>query len=124
MLVNKYDHSLLYPLADADCLGKVIYRGAAGPRAKENDKDRMSTDSLCWVASFTKLATAVAVMQVVEQGLVHLDDDIRCIVPELKDLRVLAGFGNIAPTTAHHELHGANLSVPPLLDIESRLTLR
>lgn len=31
-------------------------------------------------------------MQVVERGLVGLDDDIREILPQLKDLKVLRGF--------------------------------
>jgi CubicO group peptidase (beta-lactamase class C family) len=31
-------------------------------------------------------------MQLVEKGLVGLDDDVRDIVPELKDIKVLLGF--------------------------------
>ena len=40
----------------------------------------------------SKLVTAVAVMQVVENGLVGLDDDLGNIVPELTALDVLEGF--------------------------------
>ncbi len=40
----------------------------------------------------TKLVTAVAVMQVVEKGLVGLDDDLGHTLPELSDLDVLEGF--------------------------------
>jgi CubicO group peptidase (beta-lactamase class C family) len=40
----------------------------------------------------TKLVTAVAVMQVVEKGLVGLDDDLGSILPELSNLDVLEGF--------------------------------
>lgn len=40
----------------------------------------------------TKFVTAVAVMQVVEQGLVSLDDDLGGILPELSGLNILEGF--------------------------------
>lgn len=36
----------------------------------------------------TKLVTAVAVMQLVERGLISLDDDVREVIPELKDMKV------------------------------------
>lgn len=42
----------------------------------------------------TKIATAVAVMQLVEQGLLSLDDDARGYVPELKEIRILRDMGN------------------------------
>lgn len=40
----------------------------------------------------TKLVTSVAVMQLVEKGVVTLDEDIREIVPELRHIDVLVGF--------------------------------
>ena len=40
----------------------------------------------------SKLVTAVAVMQLVEKGVVDLDDDLGNIVPELSALDVLEGF--------------------------------
>lgn len=40
----------------------------------------------------TKLVTCVAVMQVVEKGLVAIDDDLGKVLPELHDLEVLEGF--------------------------------
>lgn len=51
----------------------------------------MSVDTVFWVASFTKLATSVACMQLVEQGLLQLDDadQVESICPELKDVKVL-----------------------------------
>jgi CubicO group peptidase (beta-lactamase class C family) len=41
----------------------------------------------------TKLVTAVAVMQIVEKGLVGLDDDLGKIVPQLSNMDILEGFG-------------------------------
>lgn len=37
----------------------------------------------------TKLATAVAIMQIVEGGVLSLDDDIRDKVPELANIQIL-----------------------------------
>jgi CubicO group peptidase (beta-lactamase class C family) len=44
------------------------------------------------VASLTKLVTAVCVLQVVEKGLVSLDDDLGAVVSELKRPQILSGF--------------------------------
>lgn len=67
----------------------------------------------------TKLATAVAAMQLVERGQVGLDDDVRPLVPALGRLPVLRGFvgadipfleENTAPITLRHLLtHTAGL---------------
>lgn len=40
----------------------------------------------------TKLVTSIAAMQVVEQGLIGLDDDLGKIVPALSGLNVLQDF--------------------------------
>jgi CubicO group peptidase (beta-lactamase class C family) len=37
----------------------------------------------------TKLVTAVAVMQLVERGVLSLDDDVRERVPQLKNIQIL-----------------------------------
>ena len=42
----------------------------------------------------TKLVTAVAVMQLVERGIVSLEDDVRAIVPELRDVQILEDIRN------------------------------
>ncbi|KAL7941081.1 esterase [Trichoderma barbatum] len=52
----------------------------------------ITLDSLYWIASLTKLSTAVAVLIAVEKGLVTLDQNVRDIVPELAELDVLEGF--------------------------------
>lgn len=40
----------------------------------------------------TKLITAVAVVQLVEQGILSLDEDVRESLPELKDIQILRGI--------------------------------
>lgn len=52
---------------------------------------KMSLATVYWVASFTKVATSVSCMQLVEQGRIRLDDadQIDEIAPELRDVKVL-----------------------------------
>ncbi len=40
----------------------------------------------------TKLITATAVLQLVEKGMVTLDEDVRPLVPTLARLEILKGF--------------------------------
>jgi CubicO group peptidase (beta-lactamase class C family) len=71
-------------------LGNEIYKHATGKQSiNSDDENRLEEDSLCWIASMTKVVTAVAVMQLVERGIVSLDDNIREIVPELRDIQIL-----------------------------------
>jgi methyl acetate hydrolase len=49
-------------------------------------------DSICWIASMTKPVTAVAAMQLVEQGRLSLDGPALEVCPELADIKVLTGF--------------------------------
>jgi CubicO group peptidase (beta-lactamase class C family) len=45
-----------------------------------------------WIASCTKLMTAISVIQCVEKGLLNLEDDISSILPEWKTRNVLVDF--------------------------------
>ncbi|CAI7587620.1 unnamed protein product [Penicillium bialowiezense] len=60
----------------------------------------VTSDSLCWIASMTKLVTAVAVMQLVERGLISLDDNVCEIIPELKNMKVFEHERNGAVFTS------------------------
>jgi CubicO group peptidase (beta-lactamase class C family) len=73
----------------------------------------MTPDSVFWIASMTKAVTAVAAMQLVEQGRLALDTPIGTVLPELADPRVLEGFDEAgapllrpakAPITLRHLL--------------------
>jgi CubicO group peptidase (beta-lactamase class C family) len=52
----------------------------------------MRLDTVFMLASMTKTVTAVAAMQLVEQGKVALDQPLGELVPELANLEVLEGF--------------------------------
>jgi len=73
-----------------DKSGKPMFSHASGTRGLEV-KEPMSMDSIFWIASCTKIIGATAVMQLVEQGKVSLDDGdaLEKICPEFKDLKIL-----------------------------------
>lgn len=57
-----------------------------------NSAESSKSDDIHWIASTTKFITTIAVMQCVERGLLELDADISCILPEWKDPKILVGF--------------------------------
>jgi CubicO group peptidase (beta-lactamase class C family) len=53
--------------------GTILSANASGNRGKDS-QEAMTVDTVLWIASCTKLMTAVAALQLVEQGRLHLDD--------------------------------------------------
>ncbi|MFP6681064.1 MAG: serine hydrolase domain-containing protein, partial [Gammaproteobacteria bacterium] len=68
-----------------------FYEGAAGVR-ELGKADPMTTDSVMLLASCTKALVGVALMQLVEEGQLSLDDPAREYTPEIADIQVLEGF--------------------------------
>jgi CubicO group peptidase (beta-lactamase class C family) len=64
---------------------------AVGVRGLDNPSP-MTTDTLFWIASCTKAMTSVAALQLVEDGLVGLDDPVGRWLPQLAAPKVLKGF--------------------------------
>ncbi len=63
--------------------GEVVYRKAFGYRSLEPRRTPMTTDTIFDIASLTKVvATTTAVMQLVEQGKVRLNDPVVRYIPE------------------------------------------
>jgi uncharacterized protein YbbC (DUF1343 family)/CubicO group peptidase (beta-lactamase class C family) len=63
--------------------GQVVYRKAYGSRALEPRREGMTLDTIFDLASLTKvIATTTAVMQLVEQGKVRLNDPVAKYLPE------------------------------------------
>lgn len=79
-------------ISDPFVLTAVIYEGAAGRVTPGADAPAFAPGSHTWVASMTKLVTAVCAMQVVEKGLIGLDDDVRPLIPQLAEVKVLRAF--------------------------------
>ncbi len=63
--------------------GQVLYRKAFGHRSLEPTVEPMTVDTIFDLASLTKcVATATAVMQLVEQGRIRLNDPVSDYLPE------------------------------------------
>jgi CubicO group peptidase (beta-lactamase class C family) len=69
----------------------VLYRSAFGVADVSTNRP-LTTDALFRIASMTKPVTSVALMQLVEQGRVALDDPAEKYLPELKELKVIESF--------------------------------
>ena len=69
----------------------IVYEGAFGKRDLAKGTD-MTVDSVFWIASMTKALTATAVMQLVEQGKLQLDEPISKVLPDLAAPQVFEGF--------------------------------
>ena len=64
----------------------------------------MQLDTTMAIASATKLITSVAALQIVERGLIGLDDDVSGVVPLLGEQEVLYGTDDAgSPTTKKRE---------------------
>lgn len=92
-----YDHSKGIPGATVVVVGKdgeELFAHASGRRGMASAED-MTLDSVYWIASCTKMITGVACMQLVEKGLLSLDDgdQLEGLCPELKALQVLKKDG-------------------------------
>ncbi|PGH20406.1 hypothetical protein AJ80_03551 [Polytolypa hystricis UAMH7299] len=80
----------------ADKSGKQLFSHAAGKRGQGVD-EALTLDNVFWIASFTKLITTIACMQLIEQGKLSLDDVglVERIAPELKEVKVLKEDGSL-----------------------------
>ncbi|HCS28996.1 MAG TPA: 1,4-butanediol diacrylate esterase [Spongiibacteraceae bacterium] len=69
----------------------TIYIGASGLKNTQ-DATLMTPNSIVAIASMTKPVTTVAVLQLVEKGLIDLHSPITKYLPELAEIKVLKGF--------------------------------
>ena len=84
--------------------GEVIHYEATGNRGAD-DPSPMQVDDLFRIYSMTKPITAVAAMQLYEQGKFQLTDPVTKFVPELKDLKVLDASGEFVPAAREMTMH-------------------
>ncbi|OAL30720.1 hypothetical protein AYO22_01340 [Fonsecaea multimorphosa] len=118
-----------------DSAGNTLYRGSSGGRTVDRS-DPLTPETLTWIASQSKLVTSVAVMQLVEKGLIGLDDDVRQVLPVLKDVKVLLGFEGddqaVEPDLQSISKPGGGVDLgkmkpsgkPILEDVKGKITLR
>ena len=76
--------------------GNELFAHSAGKRGIAS-KDPMTLENIFWIASCTKMLTGVACMQLVERGILKLDDGAQTehLCPELKRLKVLQPDGTL-----------------------------
>ena len=67
--------------------GKVAYLEAVGFRDRDK-KIPMTTDAIFQIASMTKPLTSVAVMMLVEEGKIQLNEPVSLYLPEFKGIQV------------------------------------
>lgn len=108
--------------------GKIVYRKAFGSRSLEPLREPMTIDTVFDLASMTKcVATATAVMQLVEQGRVRLNDPVKNYIPEFAkngkaDVTVrelLTHFSGLAPDLdLENPWHGKEAAFGLVMDAE------
>ncbi len=76
--------------------GKLVDFQAFGYRDLEN-RLPMERDTICRVYSMSKIITSVGVLTLFEEGRFNLDDPVAKYLPELKDMKVMAGGTADAP---------------------------
>nr|XP_018265548.1 uncharacterized protein I303_01915 [Kwoniella dejecticola CBS 10117]OBR87706.1 hypothetical protein I303_01915 [Kwoniella dejecticola CBS 10117] len=78
--------------------GQLIYlRGVGAKNAVTGEK--MEDDTIFWIASCTKMITGIAAMQLVEKGLIDLDEPISKFIPELADIHVITDSSDTSVQT-------------------------
>ena len=100
----------------------VLYQGAFGVADVATGRP-LTDDALFRIASMTKPVTSVALMQLVEQGQIRLDDPAEKYLPELANLKVIESFNAATgdyrlrpasrpPTVKHFLTHTSGLAYP------------
>jgi len=112
----------------------IIYQGAFG-LADAASRRPMTVDTIFRIASMTKPVTSLAVMQLVEQGRLSLDDPAEKYLPQLANLKVFESFdattgaytvrpAKRAPNVRHLLTHtagfGYNFTSPIVRDFKPR----
>ncbi len=81
--------------------GEIAHFSAIGMADVERKKP-LKEDTVFRIYSMTKPITSIAFMQLVEQGLVALDEPVHKYIPAWKDLGVFQGGGGTTPFRTKH----------------------
>lgn len=86
-------------LACTNTTGNFTYTNSFGVRSLDDGDDTpINENTLLTLTSCTKIVTAIAVLQIVEKGLIGLDDPIDEVLPELAALKILVAMNDGKPT--------------------------
>jgi CubicO group peptidase (beta-lactamase class C family) len=103
--------------------GSFTYSKAFGAQSLEPPTEQrkpLEKDAVMWMASCTKLMTSICAMQLVERGLVSLDEPVYTHIPELKEFKILKGFNEDGSTI--EEPHKTPITLRRLLTHTSGLS--
>jgi len=93
-LIEFLDSLEEHGIPGCDCMvylnHKPVFRYMTGYADKEKRKP-INSETYYWIYSVTKLVTCAAVMQLVERGLISLDDPVYLYIPEYKNMNVKCG---------------------------------
>ncbi|MCH7629805.1 MAG: beta-lactamase family protein [Proteobacteria bacterium] len=87
--------------------GKAAYRATLG--AMRDDGTPVGQDTIYRIASMTKPLTSIAVMMLVEEGVIALEDPVTKVLPEFAGLAVYTGGGGEAPFMPGRPAHGMRI---------------
>jgi CubicO group peptidase (beta-lactamase class C family) len=104
--------------------GEIVHHDAAG--MADIAKGRaMEKDALFWIASMTKSVNATAVMTLVDDGKLALDEPASKWLPELANVTVAAGAKPEKPITLRMLLsHTAGIAFPPRKPTDGAISLK
>jgi CubicO group peptidase (beta-lactamase class C family) len=93
--------------------GKVIHHGASGMADREKSI-AMTEDHLFWIASMTKSISVTAIMTLVDEGKLSLDEPASKWLPELGEVKMKDGSAPSRSITLRDLMsHTSGLAFPP-----------
>lgn len=104
--------------------GRVVHHEAAG-MADIGTGRKMEKDALFWIASMTKSVNAAAVMTLVDDGRLSLDEPASKWLPELGKMKLADGSVPEKPVTLRMLLsHTAGIAFPPRKPTDGAISLK
>jgi CubicO group peptidase (beta-lactamase class C family) len=104
--------------------GKVVHHEAVGMADIATGK-KMPKDALFWIASMTKSVNATAVMILVDEGKLSLDEPASRWLPELGQMKLADGTAPEKPITLRMLLsHTAGIAFPPRKPTDGAISLK
>lgn len=76
--------------------GKQVYRRYCG-HADHAGTRAVDKSTLYWIYSCTKVLTCTAAMRLIEDGRLHLEDEVSMYLPEFRELSVKLSDGSVVP---------------------------
>ncbi|HRH95872.1 MAG TPA: serine hydrolase domain-containing protein [Prosthecobacter sp.] len=104
--------------------GKIVHHDAAGMADIATGR-AMEKDAMFWIASMTKSVNATAVMVLVDEGKLTLDEPASKWLPELADMKLADGSAPKKPITLRMLLsHTAGIAFPPRKPTDGAISLK